>query len=80
MIRTACAAAPRPSDLCPRIRAEYLEMPGLNLTLPQACRLWSTEPWLCRDALEILVDSGFLVRTGDRYQRRDRKPGRVALS
>ena len=69
MIVTACDAALRPSLLCPVIRAEYTEMPGLNLTLPQASRLWGTEMWLCREALEMLVESGFLAKAGDRYMR-----------
>ena len=71
MITTACDVAPRPSQLCPLIRAEYLEMHGLNLTLPQACRLWATERWLCHDALDMLVAAGFLVKAGDRYLRAD---------
>ena len=29
------------------IEAEYLEMPGLNLTKPQVQRLWALEPRLC---------------------------------
>lgn len=71
MITTPCDVAPRPVHLCPLIRAEYLEMPGLNLTLPQASRLWGREPALCHDALEMLVAAGFLVKLGDRYLRAD---------
>jgi len=71
MILTAPDVAPRPSLLCPVIRAEYTEMPGLNLTLPQACRLWRTEDWFCREALEMLVASRFLAKVGDRYMRAD---------
>jgi hypothetical protein len=71
MIVTACNAALRPSLLCPVIRAEYEEMPGLNLTVPQASRLWGTDLWLCREALERLVESGFLVKIGERYMRAD---------
>jgi hypothetical protein len=71
MATILCAVAPHPSHLCPIIKAEFLEMPGLNLTLPQASRLWRAEAWLCRDALEILVDAGFLARAGDRYVRAD---------
>ena len=29
------------TDAVRRIRAEFLEMPGLRLTAPQAARLWS---------------------------------------
>jgi hypothetical protein len=72
MHMTACATAPRPSRLCPIIRAEFDEMPGLNLTLPQAARLWGVEPWLCRDALEMLVKEGVLAKLEGRYVRADR--------
>lgn len=72
MHTTACAMAPRPSRLFPIIRAEFEEMPGLNLTLAQAARLWDVEPWLCRDALEMLVKAGFLATFEDRYVRADR--------
>ena len=71
MIMTVCDVAPRPSHLCPIIRAEFRELPGLNLTLPQAARLWGREVWLCRDALDLLVESGFLARDGGRYVRAD---------
>ena len=47
--------------LCRRIRAEYLEMPGLRLTLPQAARLFSIDVKRCARLLEALVASGSLV-------------------
>jgi hypothetical protein len=51
-----------------RIRAEFLEMPGLRLTLRQAQRLWSLDAATCASLLEALVDSRFLRRTeGDVY-------------
>jgi hypothetical protein len=31
-------------SLVERVRAEFIEMPGLHLTLPQAARLWGLEP------------------------------------
>ena len=43
-----------------RVRAEFIEMPGLRLTLPQASRLWGLEPSACRDVIEVLVRSAFL--------------------
>jgi hypothetical protein len=46
--------------LVSRIRSEFLEMPGLQLTLAQAARLWGLEPRACRDVIEALVDSAFL--------------------
>ena len=46
-----------------RIRAEFLEMPGLCLTFEQAQRLWSLEPRRCEALLQSLIDSRFLHRT-----------------
>jgi hypothetical protein len=46
-----------------RIRNEYLEMPGLSLTLGQAQRMWQLRPGECETLLAGLVDSGFLART-----------------
>jgi hypothetical protein len=63
---------------CPslsRIRAEYLEMPGLALTLVQAARLWGSDCAVVEPLLRSLVDSGFLWRTeGGRYVRRTDSP------
>ena len=53
-----------------RIRAEYLEMPGLRLTLEQAQRLCGVERVLCKMALDVLVDERFLsVKPGGTYGR-----------
>ena len=57
-----------------RVRAEFVEMPGLELTLPQAVRLWGLGVDDCRHVLDSLADAGFLkwtsrrtvVRTGTR--------------
>jgi hypothetical protein len=54
---------------CTGIIAEYLEMPGLCLTLSQASRLWDIEPDTCAQALGRLVASGFLKKSGDLYVR-----------
>lgn len=43
-----------------RIRSEFLEMPGLRLTLWQASRLWSVDAETCRRAIERLTAQGFL--------------------
>jgi len=48
-----------------RIKAEYLEMPGLKLTEEQAERLWNLSRPMCEGFLEALVDSHFLLRTRD---------------
>jgi hypothetical protein len=55
-----------------RVRAEFVEMPGLELTLAQAVRLWTLGIDDCRHVIDSLVDVGFLkwtprrtvVRTG----------------
>ena len=53
-----------------RMRAEYLEMPGLRLTLEQAQRLCGVERTLCRMVLDALVDEQFLcVKSDGRYAR-----------
>lgn len=53
------------SHLLPRIRREFVEMPGLRLTARQAQRLWGLDPCACQALLEALIDAGFLKRTGD---------------
>jgi hypothetical protein len=45
------------------IQAEYLEMPGMQLTRPQVCRLWHLEPDVCDAVLEALVHDHFLEKT-----------------
>jgi hypothetical protein len=53
-----------------RVEGEYREMPGLQLTLAQASRLWSLDRETCRDVLQELAASGFLQATADgRYRR-----------
>jgi hypothetical protein len=59
------------ADLCALIRAEYREMPGLNLTLRQAIRRWAAEPDACARALDALVREGILDRSGSTYKRAD---------
>jgi len=48
-----------------RVRGEYLEMPGLRLTAPQAQRLWGMDREACQALLGALVDAKFLYRTPD---------------
>jgi hypothetical protein len=47
-----------------RIRNEYIEMPGLKLTVRQAQRLWGLDAETCSQAIELLVEAKFLCRTG----------------
>ena len=48
-----------------RVRAEYLEMPGLQLTPAQAARLWALDRRLCESVLTALVEARFLICTRD---------------
>lgn len=47
-----------------RIRNEYIEMPGLRLTVCQAQRLWGLDEAMCRQVIELLIETKFLCRTG----------------
>lgn len=51
--------------LVQRVQAEFLEMPGLRLTVPQARRFWGLEEELCDAILSTLVEARFLRRTRD---------------
>jgi hypothetical protein len=48
-----------------RVQGEFLEMPGLRLTTPQARRLWGLDAAQCDALLGALVDANFLFRTRD---------------
>jgi len=50
------------NELVGRIRSEFLEMPGLRLTVLQASRLWGLDEQSCRQVIEILVGSSFLLK------------------
>ena len=52
-----------PGTLVDRIRAEYAEMPGLSITLPQAQRLWAVDRATCEEILSRLTSRGELRRT-----------------
>ena len=43
-----------------RVRAEFVEMPGLRLTPAQAMRLWGMDRDLCGRVIDALIDSSFL--------------------
>jgi DNA-binding IclR family transcriptional regulator len=46
-----------------RVHAEYSEMPGLSVTMPQAQRLFGIDPQTCAAVLNTLIVRGFLRRT-----------------
>lgn len=53
-----------------RLRAEYLEMPGLRLTLAQAQRFCGVDRALCERTLNELVDMKFLcIKPDGTYAR-----------
>lgn len=54
-----------------RIWREFREMPGLRLTLGQACRLFDLEPASSAEALQGLIDAGVLRQVGPFYLRAD---------
>ena len=65
------------SNLLVRVYGEYIEMPGLQLTVPQASRLWHVNLSLSAQVLDRLVDVSFLRRSGSCYVRAD--SGRVCV-
>jgi hypothetical protein len=58
-----------------RIRAEFREMPGLSLTLPQARRLFGVSVDACDRILNRLAEEGLLRRRLDgTFRRSDIRP------
>lgn len=57
--------------LARRLLREYLDMPGLSLSLAQATRLLSADMPTCRRALDSLIDAGCLTRTAAGTYTRD---------
>jgi predicted transcriptional regulator of viral defense system len=57
-------------QLARRVQADYAEMPGLSVTMPQAQRLLNIDRQTCAFVLKTLVSRGFLRRTAQgRYIR-----------
>jgi len=46
-----------------RVRSEYLEVPGTNLTKVQMQRMWQLDASTCDVMVERLVETGFLKWT-----------------
>jgi hypothetical protein len=65
-----------------RIRSDFNELPGLELTIGQGVRLWNLGADDCRNVLDALVDAGFLqwttrrtiVRAGNDRRRDEMEP------
>ena len=58
------SASDEDADLHTRVQAEFQEMPGLKLTVPQAARLFNLERARCERVLDALVDDGALSCDG----------------
>ena len=57
-------------ELTRRVQAEYAEMPGLSVTLPQAQRLLAIDELTCAAIFGALVNQRVLRRTAEgRYIR-----------
>lgn len=63
MTTVSASVSEVPVALIHRIRGEFLEMPGLRLTLRQAMRLWNLDAATCEVALGLLVRHKFLRQT-----------------
>jgi len=59
------ATAIPPEAVLRRVCAEFLEMPGLKLTILQAQRLWGIDRATCEALIEELTACRFLMRTRD---------------
>ncbi len=46
-----------------RVRNEFVEMPGLRLSIPQAMRLWGLNREECQRVIDSLVRAEFLRTT-----------------
>jgi hypothetical protein len=57
-------------ELSDRLRAEFLEMPGLRLTADQVQRLCGLERTICGRVLGSLVEAHFLCVTPDGHYAR----------
>ena len=60
----------RIEDIVMRIEGEFLQTPGLKLTVPEAQRRFGIDEITCEAVLDALVDSGVLFRTRDRVYGR----------
>lgn len=57
-------------DLLQRVRAEYLEMPGLELKAEHVQHLCGIERTICQMVLDSLLDEKFLCAKADGYYAR----------
>ena len=65
-------------DVIQRVRAEFVEMPGMRLKTEQVQRLCGIEEHICQMVLDRLVDASFLcVKPDGHYARVTEEPLRV---
>lgn len=53
-----------------RIEGEFLDVPGLRLTVSEAERRFGADEIMCEAILDALVDAGVLFKTADRVYGR----------
>ena len=71
MAATSTELNPQVARLIRLIDAEFDEMPGMRLTVPQVRRLWNASRIDCDAALDHLCSEGRLICDGaGRYRRR----------
>jgi len=58
---SATAMAVHTSRFDSIISAEFAEMPGMRLTMPQVCRLWALRPGEAEEIIRSLVGRGALT-------------------
>ena len=52
------------------VQGDFLQAPGLRVTIEQAQRLWGLDGESCKRVLAVLVERGFLIRdAAGRYAR-----------
>ena len=56
--------------LAQRIRQEFDEAPGLQITVEEGVRFWALDVETCASILSALHQAGFLVRAQDGHYRR----------
>jgi hypothetical protein len=66
---TRTSTANQDHDLHLRIQAEFVEMPGLKLTLSQASRLFDLDRTQCERVLSTLVERRVLWQCGAMFAR-----------
>jgi len=66
---TRTSTSTQDHDLHRRIQAEFVEMPGLRLTLPQASRLFNLDRTQCERVLVTLVEQHVLWQCGTMFAR-----------